>query len=220
MYYFSKRFYFNIKYLWFSDNYCCPVILRSRPYRQRCIQQSPVKSKGVIQSQRLVTFPTWNIDWALHTNIKYQDPSVTFMFFKIFYAGIATLLERGVCKLPSSKTRFCTSAAFTVPLLVSADACTEIMSLLFFFHPEREPFRIPEAEVRAPVVCWRTGAWCPVVPHPCAAGVRRPRGRWALGVTVPPRRDGRPCIFWAVSVKYCRWQRFVHLVYMVPLQIM
>lgn len=142
------------------------------------------------------------------------------MLLKVFYAGIATLLERDVCKLLSSKTRFCTSAAFSVPLLISADACTEIMYLLFFFHPEREPFRISEAEVRATVMCWRTGTWCPDVLHPCAAGVQHARRRWALGVTVPPRRDCRPCIFWAVTVKYYRWQRFVRLLYMVPLQIM
>ena len=90
-----------------------------------------------------------NMKYRFSTSYKYEIPRslCNLYVFKDILSRYLHCWNMAVCKLLSSKTRFCRQAAFTVPLLISADACMEITSPFFFFHPEREPFRMSQAEV-------------------------------------------------------------------------
>lgn len=152
--------------------------LESRAYTQWCNRQSSAKSKGVIHSQRLVTFPTWNIDWALHTNTKYQGPFVTFMFLKIFYLEIATRWNTGVCKVAAFKALFL-QAGCLFPATPASFGCSHGDNASF---PLLSPSAWATCDVTSrshlqPRWCvWRMRAWCPDVRCPGTAGVRSPGG--------------------------------------------
>lgn len=91
-----------------------------------------------------------NMKYRLSTSYKYKIPRslCNLYVFRDILSRYHYNVGTWVCvNCRVQRPIFCRQAAFTVPLRISADACMEIRSPFFFFHPERQPFRMSQSEV-------------------------------------------------------------------------
>lgn len=141
-----------------------------------------------------------NMKCRLSTSYKYKIPRsfCNLYVFKDLLSRYLSIVGPWVCvNRRVQRLRFLRAGCLCpATLLMSADACMEITTpFFFFFHAEAQPFGMSEAEVA------QSSRGCVGGAQMCRARAAGVRGRWALGVTVPPRKSGRLGIFSAVSVK-------------------